>query len=139
MAKGLRWTKEQLDEWNKKGYLHVVHHGVGEPPQMPPLPKRNKYANVKTDGFDSKKESRRHQELVMLERAGKISGLALQVPYACVVNGVHVCDYVADFTYMEGERRVVEDVKSDATRKLPVYRLKRKLMLACHGIQISET
>lgn len=98
-----------------------------------------KFGNVKTDGFDSKKESRRHQELVMLERAGKISGLALQVPFACVVAGVHICDYVADFVFNEGERRVIEDVKSDHTRKLPVYRLKRKLMLACHGIQISET
>ena len=104
-----------------------------------PLSVLGKYKNVKTNGFDSKKESRRHEELLLLERAGKIENLACQVPYACVVNGIHVCDYVADFSYSEGARRVVEDVKSDATRKLPVCRLKRKLVLACHGIQISET
>jgi len=34
--------------------------------------------------------------------------------------------------------RVVEDVKSEFTRKDPVYRLKYKLMKACHGIDIRE-
>lgn len=33
---------------------------------------------------------------------------------------------------------VVEDVKSPATRKLPLYRLKAKLMKAIHGIEIRE-
>jgi hypothetical protein len=130
MAKGLRLTQEQYAHLMGKKPMAGVNIDKAH---------RAKFGNVKTDGFDSKKESRRHQELVMLERAGKISGLALQVPFACVVAGIHICDYVADFTYMEGERRVVEDVKSEATRKLPVYRLKRKLVLACHGIQISET
>jgi len=33
---------------------------------------------------------------------------------------------------------VIEDVKSPVTRKLPAYRLKKRLMLACHGITIVE-
>jgi len=32
---------------------------------------------------------------------------------------------------------VVEDVKSEPT-KTPIYRLKKKLLLACYGIQITE-
>lgn len=130
MGKGLRLTPDQ--------YAHLMGKKAMPGVDIDKAHKA-KFGNVKTDGFDSKKESRRHTELVALERLGKISGLAMQVPFACVVNGIHVCDYVADFTYTEGERRVVEDVKSEHTRKLPVYRLKRKLMLACHGIQISET
>jgi len=34
--------------------------------------------------------------------------------------------------------KVVEDVKSEVTRKLPTYRLKNKLMRAVHGIAIRE-
>lgn len=130
MAKGLRLTPEQ--------YAHLTQR---KPMAGVDIDKvhRAKFGNVKVDGFDSKKEARRYEDLLTLERAGKIAGLARQVPFACVVNGIHVCDYVADFTYVDGARKVVEDVKSDATRKLPVYRLKRKLVLACHGIQISET
>jgi hypothetical protein len=58
----------------------------------------------------------------------------------CRVNGAKITTYVADFQYRLIERNVLitEDVKSDATRKLPVYRLKKKLVLACTGIVISE-
>ena len=34
--------------------------------------------------FDSRKESRRYQELVLLERAGQISNLRLQVPFELI-------------------------------------------------------
>jgi hypothetical protein len=33
---------------------------------------------------------------------------------------------------------VVEDVKSKATRKIAVYRLKKKLMKQIHGLTIKE-
>ena len=55
-----------------------------------------------------------------------------------MINGVKVCTYIADFTYEELGGVVVEDVKSEFTRKDPVYRLKNKLMKACHGIDIRE-
>ena len=45
----------------------------------------NKYRNKKCvlDGieFDSKKEMRRYSELKLLERAGEISDLKIQVPF----------------------------------------------------------
>jgi hypothetical protein len=80
----------------------------------------------------------RWQELQLLERAEKITGLRRQVSFDLTVNGVLICRYVADFVYWEGKpmRVVVEDAKGYATE---VYRLKRKLMLACHKIEILET
>ena len=124
MSRGLRFSEDQLADMVRR---------------TRPITGAAKYGNVKTDGFDSKKEARRYADLLLLERAGRIQNLRSQIPYACVVNGIHVCDYVADAVYNEGARLVVEDTKSEVTRKLPVYRLKRKLMLACHGIQITET
>lgn len=98
-----------------------------------------KYRNIRTlvDGvlFDSQKEARRYSELKLLERAGKITGLILQPKYPIVVNGVKVCTYVADFFYNAQGVDVVEDVKG---MKTPIYNLKKKLVRACHGIEINE-
>lgn len=76
--------------------------------------------------------------LELRARAGEITELQRQVRFALVVNGIHICDYVADFTWKEGAQRKVADVKSVMTRKLPAYRLKYKLMQACHGITLDE-
>jgi len=101
-----------------------------------------KYKNTPTavDGiiFQSKKESLRYTELKMLERSGVISNLRWQVPFELRVNGVLVCKYIADFVYLDQQgREVVEDVKSEAT-KTAVYRIKAKLLIACHGLRIVE-
>lgn len=47
--------------------------------------------------------------------------------------------YTADFVYLENGEVVVEDVKSEYTRKEKDYILRRKLMLGRHGIIIKET
>lgn len=101
---------------------------------------RSKYGNVPTvvDGhrFPSRGEAKRYCELKLLERAGEISGLKKQVPFECRVNGVKVCTYFADFVYQENGRQVVEDFKGHRTK---VFKLKKRLVLACHGITIKET
>jgi Protein of unknown function (DUF1064) len=103
----------------------------------------NKYRAIKTvvDGirFDSKREARRWVELRLLERAGQISGLHHQIRFDLVVNGVRIGRYTADFQYRENGELVVEDVKSPATKKARDYVLRKKLMLAIHGIEIRET
>ena len=113
---------------------------------------RSKYGAVKTevDGivFDSKKEAARYQELKLMERAGEIRGLVLQPTFVINVEGKKICSYKADFRYellvrgRDGLRdpnrtytNVVEDVKGVKT---PVYRLKKKLVKACHGIDVTE-
>lgn len=101
----------------------------------------NKYGarKVYVDGikFDSKHESDRYRELVILQRAGEISDLKLQVPFELIPkqDGERACCYKADFTYIENGQLVVEDAKGYKTE---VYKLKKKLMLKEYGIKIRE-
>ena len=106
----------------------------------------NKYRNIRGRGFDSRKEQRRYNELLLLQRAGKIRGLERQKAFTVVpaqyIDGKCVfraVKYVADFVYYEGDLYVVEDVKSEATRKNREYVIKKKLMLWTQGILIRET
>ena len=86
--------------------------------------------------FDSAAEGRRYASLAALERAGKIAHLELQPRFDCVVAGVKICAYVADFRYRRDGTAIVEDVKGVRTA---LYRLKRKLAEACHpGLVITE-
>jgi|TARA_R110000751_G_scaffold180537_1_gene286953 hypothetical protein len=107
--------------------------------------KRNKYNNKRTKDsvtgivFDSHKEARHSLRLKDRELNGEISSLKLQVKFSLEVNDCKVCDYVADFTYIDkDDNLVVEDVKSPQTSKNPVFRLKKKLMFAVYGIEIQE-
>lgn len=104
---------------------------------------QRKYRNVPTevDGihFDSKREAERYGYLRMLEQAGAIHDLFIHEAFPLVVHGQDCGSYISDFTYMtETGERVVEDVKSAATRKLPTYRLKRKMLWALYGLRITE-
>lgn len=119
---------------------------------------KRKYKNhiVTIDGitFDSRKEGNRYRELKLLERAGKISDLKLQVKYLLIPSQFgHVPDtqrpggtkrvclereisYYADFVYKDADGNlVVEDTKGFRTKD---YIQKRKLMLYFYGIRISE-
>jgi hypothetical protein len=117
--------------------MQVLDHAVAE--VIAPAPKPAKYRNRKTaDGFDSEKERRQWQELELRAYAGEITELQRQVKFVLVVNGLHIADYVADFSWKEGARLVVADTKSVVTRKLAAHRQKYKLMQACHGITIRE-
>jgi hypothetical protein len=113
-------------------------------------PKRrtNKYGNAKCelDGFlfDSQKERDRYAELKLLEKAGQIAGLKLQVEFVLQPafkdsdgKTQRAIKYVADFVYCEDEHLVIEDVKSPATRENAVYKLKKKMM-AYRGYKIRE-
>ena len=101
-----------------------------------------KYRNTPTtvDGirFDSRKEAARYSELKLLEKAGEINEVTLQPEYHVYIRGQKICTYKADFRYWQGATRIVEDVKSPATRKNPTYRLKKKLVEAVYGIKICE-
>lgn len=106
--------------------------------------------------FDSRKEARRWQELLLLSRAGVIQNLQRQVKYVLIPsqyetyerygkNGNKLqdgrrliereCSYVADFVYTEDGKLVVEDVKGVRTKE---YIAKKKMMLYFHGIRIKE-
>ena len=108
---------------------------------------RNKYGarKVTVDGirFDSMREARLYQELKLLEKAGVIKNLALQVPFEVIPaqkdgNGKTLerkVIYKADFTYWEDHNFVVVDAKGVRTKE---YIIKRKLMLQRYGIRVRE-
>lgn len=104
--------------------------------------KKTKYKAIQTTvngvKFGSRKEANRYQALTVLLGAGIINDLRLQVPYKLFCGDVVVCKYVADFVYFDTLKNssIVEDVKGFKT---PVYRLKKKIMKACYGIDILET
>lgn len=87
--------------------------------------------------FASRKEAQRYIELKLMERAGSISDLQLQVPYVLLPKTSHgrAVKYIADFVYNEGGRQVVEDVKG---YKTDVYKLKKRMMQELLGIEIVE-
>ena len=115
---------------------------------------RNKKIKVGEKVYDSKKEMRRHQQLLLLEKNGEISDLQMQVKFVLIPaqysnteitkNGKfkcleRECVYIADFVYKDQNGQlVVEDVKSKITRQNPTYIIKRKLMLYKHGLKITE-
>ena len=100
--------------------------------------KRSKYNALKTvtDGitFDSKKEANRYQALKLLQKAGEIGEIVLQYPFT-LPGGI---TYRCDFLYYDRQAKafIVEDCKGFRT---PEYKLKKKLMKECLGIEIVES
>lgn len=125
----------------------------------------NKYQAIKTcvNGieFDSRKEARRYQELLLLQRAGVILNLRMQEKFLLIPSQFETVEtgeyyqtgskkgtpktkevcvekpvvYVADFVYEQDGKTIVEDTKGFKTKD---YIIKRKLMLYTHGIRIKE-
>ena len=93
--------------------------------------------------FDSKAEARRYGDLWLMEKAGNIKDLKLQVPYILAPSvkfsssprAKPALKYLADFTYTEADtgRYVVEDCKGVLTEG---FQIKRHLMLSVHGIDV---
>lgn len=131
--------------------------------QIQEAERRQKYnAQPDTRGdirFDSRKEARRYDDLMLLLKAGKIRDLKLQPQFTLqeaytTPDGkrVRAIRYQADFSYKkmplywehyeeqcpdDSWYTVVEDVKSKAT-KTRVYAIKKKLMQERFGIEITE-
>lgn len=105
--------------------------------------KKSKYHNEKMqyDGrtFDSKWEMERYCELKLLEKAGRIKDLKCQERFVLIEKSTEHREtaYVADFTYYENGKLVVEDCKSKIT-KTSTYQIKKKLMFERYGIKIRE-
>lgn len=115
----------------------------------------NRKVNYNGQTFDSKKEARRYNELLMMEAAGDIADLETQVKFVLIpaqrepdIIGKRggrkpgkllerEVAYIADFVYYDtatGEK-MVEDTKGMRTKD---YIIKRKLMLYIHGLRIKE-
>ncbi len=120
---------------------------------------RSKYGNKKAKAngkvFDSRRERSRYYTLQVLEKAGEISDLRMQVPFEIIPAVYETVEvqlktktkqvqklvqraalYVADFVYKDKDgNEVVEDAKGFRTKE---YELKKKMMRAFLGITIKE-
>ena len=107
----------------------------------------NKYGNKKTQykgiSFDSKKECEYFIYLESLEAQGEISELQRQVRFELQPSfkfkgkTIRSICYVADFTFKDknGNLHIV-DVKGGILT--PEYKMKKKMLLYKHGIEIEE-
>lgn len=107
--------------------------------------------------FDSTLERDRYIFLSDAEKRGLIKNLRRQVEFIIIPKQTHIvvkqlktkikyeervleseAKYTADFTYTLGDRVVVEDTKSQYTRKEADYVLRRKLLLYHNHIRLVE-
>lgn len=149
MSKGFEdWSLDDVKRHNLR--ILMASKGKNTSKEIKPQisQSRNKYGNVKVevDGvkYDSKKEAKRSAELETQQKLGIISNLERQVKFVLqpsfkfMGHTIREIAYVADFVYMENGNKVVEDVKSPITRKNPIYKLKKKMMMYVHGIEVKE-
>nr|DAO35340.1 MAG TPA: Endonuclease [Caudoviricetes sp.] len=117
-------------------------------PDTPAQQAAAKYHNERAERagirFDSQKEARRYDELMVMLRAGIISDLRLQPQFTLQESYVtetgeriRAVRYTADFSYKFGGKLVIEDVKSKPTRTKEYLR-NRKFMRSKFGIDIQE-
>lgn len=88
--------------------------------------------------FDSAHEMKYCKTLDLLVRGGAVLGYERQVRYDIDINGKHICFYKLDFKVTYPDRVEYIDCKSTPDLVDPVYKLKKKLVEAIHGIQIQE-
>ena len=104
---------------------------------------RSKKVCIDGRNFDSKREASRYTELMLLSKAGEITGLTMQVPFV-LAPGIKLLGevrkrpslrFVADFVYtdVKDSMVVIEDVKG---MDLPMGRLKRHLMKTVLGLDV---
>lgn len=117
-----------------------IHVSRQEAKALLAKPKRTKYGATKTmvDGilFDSKREAAYYSELKIREKAGEVTGVEMQRPFALLgSNGMLMATFKADFCFWDntaGRFRCI-DVKGFDT---PVGKLKRKMMKGLLGIDV---
>lgn len=107
---------------------------------LPSKKKPNKFNASKTTvdniTFDSKREAAYYSELKIREKAGEVTGVEMQRPFALLGgNGMLMATFKADFCFWDntaGRFRCI-DVKGFDT---PVGKLKRKMMKGLLGIDV---
>ena len=115
--------------------------------------KPSKYRNIKTevDGitFDSRREARDYMRLKHLQEHGFITNLELQPKFPIVINNIKICVVILDFAFtalkpfelkakktsypcITGQKAYLDSKGKDTS----LSRLKRKLVKACHGVEV---
>ena len=128
------WLKEYCTRTGQKMPEGFAKAGRGRE-----SPKPNKYRNKRTARgnlvFASQHEAEVYDLILLRLKAGEIRGFTMQHPFV-LPGGVK---YFADFVILNNDQTyAVLDAKSEATRKDKTYRLKRRQMKECLGIEIVE-
>lgn len=141
------WSLEDVIRHNKRVNSAKTNNNIPTKEKSIVDKPRAKYGNTKTEvngvKYDSKKEAKRAEQLELQQRLGLISDLERQVKFVLqpsfefAGHKIREIAYVADFVYIENGNKVVEDVKSPAS-KTPLYKLKKKMMMYVHGIEVKE-
>lgn len=149
----LRWTPEMLAAHTAK--LRKAVESAPRPMQVAvdqePKKRRQKYGNKVTTDADgikhaSKRQALRYRDLGLLMKSGEIMMLAREVRFRLPGGVEYVADHVTASPHamqviaelVKDGDMTIEDVKSTATQKNAVYRLKNKQVRACLGIEIKE-
>lgn len=106
--------------------------------------KGSKYKNKKTEYngviYDSAGEAKWAQFLDTCTKVkdpkDRVVNINRQIPYRFFINEKLIFTYIADFVVLYGDKRIeIQDYKGMRT---DIYRLKKKLIEAHHGIKIIE-
>jgi hypothetical protein len=97
--------------------------------------KKSKYGNKRTEArglgsFHSRKEAQYIEQTHLEWKAKKIKAYEVQVTFPCIVNGIKICDYIADVvvTHLDDRKQII-DVKGARTY---AFNLKWKLVKALY-------
>ena len=91
--------------------------------------------------FDSGLEAKRYTQPKILETAGTIKNVQIQPKFRLMDSykydgkTIRAIDYIADFTYKEDDKVIVEDVKGIKTQ---AYAIKKKLFIRKYIIDLGE-
>lgn len=145
MSNAIRMTQEQFEAAQRRNKAVAGR----ECPEQPK--KRQKYGNVAMTDAEgvkhaSKKQAQRYTELGYRMKAGEIVLLAREVRFRLPGGVEYRADHItatpkgmeAIAELVAAGEIVIEDVKSEATKKDKVYRMKRKQMKECLGVEILE-
>lgn len=105
---------------------------------------KSKKITIDGKAWDSTAEYERFINLSQMQKGGLITDLQTQVKFE-LVKSIKYSDssrakpalrYVADFSYIQDGKLVIEDIKGTMLENDPVFKIKRHLMLAIHGIEV---
>lgn len=136
---GLRMSEQEYAEFLQRNKRRSSTMGNTNNAGAEAPAKRSKYGNRRTEAdgmkFDSQHEAEVYRQLTLAARGGEYCAVLRQVPFQ-LPGGIK---YIADFVTLELDRSyTVWDAKSAATAKDKVYRMKKRLMKECLGIEIQE-
>lgn len=151
--RSLRFTQDDFKVLQAKKHINAgvnveIKQPENEQTEKTTSSRKSKYNNKKIDDFDSLREKKFYDELLLLQTAQdddvRVIDIQRQVKFELIPeqydeNGNIIeksCSYIADFVVTRASGKVeVFDVKGVRTS---TYIIKRKLMLFLKGIQIIE-